>query len=178
MNEVCVVIDLEGFHTKGTRAFKYRELGYCDWQGNKSGSYRYRLPDSFKDLSRQEKRGVRYVTENVHGLPYDATEKEGAKDVEQIREDVLDIYRRFKTEDKTLVGYKGGHVEKDLLEELSIPFHDLELDRCPPFRVLKRIKGARGCGNHGDSTHNHCAELECVHFVEWMKQQLKDSASR
>ena len=41
--------------------------------------------------------------------------------------------------ERTMVGYKGGHVEKDLLVKLNIPCLDLETLGCPKYDKLRHI---------------------------------------
>ena len=37
-----------------------------------------------------------------------------------------------------MVAYKGGHVEKDLLNKLNIPYLDLETWGCPKYEKSKQ----------------------------------------
>ena len=39
---------------------------------------------------------------------------------------------------RTVVAFKGGHVEKDLLNKLNIPCLDLETWGCPKYEQLKQ----------------------------------------
>ena len=45
-----------------------------------------------------------------------------------------DVYGIVK---RTMVGYKGGHVEKDVLKQLNIPSLNLETVGCSKYDVLK-----------------------------------------
>ena len=36
---------------------------------------------------------------------------------------------------------------------------------------MERLQGVEGCGHHQDSLTHHCAMVECVHFVNWMRRQ-------
>lgn len=171
MDKICVVIDLEGFQVKSRGGFQVRELGYCDWQRHHAGSYRYQLPGYLKDLPKQDQLTVKYVTKHVHGLPYRAFSREKARPADEIHEDVRGLYERHRTSERNVVGYKGGHVERDLLNELNIPSHDLEQDGCPPFGRMELLGGVEGCGHHKDPSTHHCALVECVHFVNWMRRQ-------
>ena len=171
MDKICVVIDLEGFQVKSRGGFQVRELGYCDWRRVHAGSYRYQLTGYVKDLPKEEQATVSFVTKHVHGLPYRAFIRENARPVEEVKEDVRRLYERHRTSERYVVGYKGGHVERDLLDELQIPSYDLEKDECPKFGRMERLQGVEGCGHHKDPSKHHCAVVECVHFVNWMRQQ-------
>ena len=115
MDKICVVINLEGFQVKSRGGFQVRELGYCNWQRRHTGSYRYQLAGYVKDLPKEDQAMVRFVTKNVHGLPYRAFIREKARPVEEVEEDVCRLYERHRTSKCYVVGYKGGHVERDLL---------------------------------------------------------------
>ena len=111
------------------------------------------------------------MTKHVHGLPYRAFSREKARPAHEIEKDVRGLYERHRTSERNVVGYKGGHVERDLLNELNIPSHDLEQDGCPPFGRMELLGGVEGCGHHKDPSTHHCALVECVHFVNWMRRQ-------
>ena len=171
MDKICVVIDLEGFHVKSRGGFQVRELGYCDWRRLHVGSYRYQLAGYVKDFPKEDQATVRFVTKYLHGLPYRAFIREKARPIEEVEEDVRRLYERHRTSERHVVGYKGGHVEKDLLDKLKIPSYDLEKDECPQFGRMERLRGVEGCGHHKDPLKHHCAMVECVHFVNWMRRQ-------
>lgn len=66
------------------------------------------------------------------------------------------------------MGFKGGHVEKDLLLSLNIPYIDLEQWGCPKFDKLPRPLGL-GCGCHANAETHHCPQLECEAFWTWTR---------
>ena len=43
------------------------------------------------------------------------------------------MYKDCSNGERTAVGYKGGHVEKDLLMKLNIPCFNLETLGCPKY---------------------------------------------
>ena len=45
----------------------------------------------------------------------------------------------FQRPDKTVVAYKGGHYEKELLQRWGIPHFNLEQARCPKFDTMTRL---------------------------------------
>ena len=50
---------------------------------------------------------------------------------------VKKLYQKYKTNTRTVVGYKGGHVEKELLQTLNIPSLNLETLGCAKYDVLR-----------------------------------------
>ena len=76
-----------------------------------------------------------------------------------------------------MVGYKGGHVEKDLLNKLNIPSLNLETLGCPKYDVLrsddlKYVNLLPSCGFHKDDTRHHCPVTECHAFYLWYKSEV------
>ena len=90
---------------------------------------------------------------------------------------IQDLYGDYSTPDRTVVGYKGGHMEKDLLNKLNIPSLNLETLGCPKYDVLrsddlKHYKLLSSCGFHKDDTRHHCPVTECHAFWVWYKTDI------
>ena len=169
MEKVCAVIDLEGFHLNSMGGFHVRELGFCDWECHRKASATYQTYGRFIDLPKEDRKTAAFVMTRIHGLSYTPSSQENAYPPWRIHDHVRAIYQQAKTRQRGHIGYKGGHVEKDLLERLNIPSHNLEDDGCPPFRKMKRLSGVWGCGHHQDPRIHHCPMVECEHFVHWMR---------
>ena len=169
LSHVCLVLDLEGFEVQGQ--FLVRELGWCDWSGQHSGHYHYHPslphPDSWKDRHQ-----IRFVRRHIHGLPYYPHSREQARPALQLIHDVKQLVQQFQQSDKTVVAYKGGHYEKDLLERWGIPHFNLEQAHCPKLNAMKRRLQAASCGCHYHPFRHHCLQMECYHFVHWMRGQM------
>ena len=180
MDKICAVIDLEGFHIKSRGGFHVRKLGFCDWKRHRMGSRSYQTFGVFRDLPKQDRITAAYVMKHIHGLSYSPSPWENARPPYEIHDDVVAIYQQYKTTQRDRIGYKGGHVEKDLLAILNIPSRNLEDNGCPPFRKMDRLVGVRRCGHHQKPWIHHCPMVECVHFVNWMRQKsglLNDTVS-
>ena len=112
LSHVCLVLDLEGFELQGQ--FLVRELGWCDWTGQHWGTTHYYptqpYPEAWKD-----KRLIRFVRRHIHGLPYTPAHREQARPAAHLEQDVKELVHKFQQPDKTVVAYKGGHYEKELL---------------------------------------------------------------
>ena len=170
MSRICLCIDLEGFFVLDR--FVIRELGWCDWSGTDYGYEHYNHPWTHRDLDHKDRRTVSYCTKYVHGLPFCPRHLEKAKDKEAVYIKVLELYEEFRTPERTVIAYKGGHVERDLLNFLEIPHCNLESFHCPPLRVLTPSDPTLDCGCHVNHKH-HCAMLECKTFIEWIDLQIK-----
>ena len=66
-----------------------------------------------------------------------------------------------------MVAYKGGHVEKDLLDKLDIPNINLETSGCPKYKQLKQtiVEPLSSCGFHLNDSIYHCPMTECQTYV-------------
>ena len=122
-NSVCLVIDLEGFFVQ--KKFQVRELGYYSWDEH-FDRHAFFQPAALKNLSHKDKKTVNFAKHNIHGLTYQPRYQERAYEYDEVDIVLLRLYSQFKTEKRTVVAYKGGHVEKDLLNKLNIPCLDLE----------------------------------------------------
>ena len=76
---------------------------------------------------------------------------------------VVALYRKYRTKTMGVIGYKGGHVEKDLLQRLGIPSVNLEEFGCPKFEhlMVPDFNPVEGCGFH--VRQSHCAMVKCDH---------------
>ena len=171
MEKICAVIDLEGFHLNSMGGFHLRELGFCDVERYRKGSIAYETFGRFSDLPEEDRKTAAFAMTRIHGLPYTPRSRENAYPPWKIDDHVRALYQMSKTRQRDHIGYKGGHVEKDLLDRLNIPSHNLEDDGCPPFREMKRLAGVEGCGHHRNPRIHHCPKVECEHFVHWMREK-------
>ena len=157
-NSVCLVIDLEGFFVQ--TKFQVREMGYYSWNEH------FGRHDFF-----QPEKTVNFAKHNIHGLTYQPRYQERAYEQDQADIVLLRLYSQFKTEKSTVVAYKGGHVEKDLLNKLNIPCLDLETWGCPKYEQLKQtiVEPLASCGFHLNDNIHHCPMTECHAFWLWFQ---------
>ena len=172
LERICLIIDMEGFFLS---KFYVRELGYCNHLGG-NGSKHYSLPMNYVDLVPTQKRQADFVTRRIHGLPFTPTRFENAQPQERLAQDVADIYQLNMTPEKTVIAYKGGHIEKDLLEEMELaPFVNLEDFGCPKVSDLMHAgigQEVWDCGNHHGAGTAHCAMAECQILRDWIDYKI------
>ena len=133
-NGVCLVIDLQGFFVQ--TKFQVREMGYYSWNKH-FGRHAFFQPAALKDLSYKDKKTVNFAKHNIHGLTYQPRYQERAYDQGQADIVLLRLYSQFKTEKRTVVAYKGGHVEILLVKQTE---HSLSRFRnlgLPQIRTVK-----------------------------------------
>ena len=136
-DNVCLVIDLEGFHVQD--AFQHRELGYHSWQGD-AGSQAFFQRVEYRDLGARDRRTVGIVRRKIHGLSYQPSEAEDPTHPRNLRGLLRRLYREFATEHRTVVAYKGGTVEKQLLSDSGLTGLNLESLGCPKKRRATRTR--------------------------------------
>lgn len=180
INNICLIIDLEGFHLKKDSPLKgskfiVRELGYCGFPGKPSdvGVLHYTPPIKDKFLSVENLRTVRYVSWNINGLHFYPRPEENARPYFRMKKDIYQIYEKYKSGTRCVVAYKGGQIERDLLCDMNIPSINLEDYGCPRFDHLQRLATVAGCGNHINAVITHCPKVECYHFMQWLLRFLK-----
>ena len=173
-DELCFILDLEGFFINKT--FHVRELGYYTWN-EEHGRHAFRIPVPRQDLAQKDKQTVNFVIRKIHGLSYQPSQAEHPQHPRVVPRMVQDLYGDYSTLDRTVVGYKGGHVEKDLLNKLNIPSLNLETMGCPKYDVLRNddlkfVNLLPSCGFHKDDTRHHCPVTECHAFYLWYKSEV------
>ena len=125
----------------------------------------------FKDLSAKDQRTVNYVYHRVHGLPFNAKPREKALPIEFVEPVLQTLYQKLCTSNQYGVAYKGGTIERDLLNQLNIPHLNLEWYNCPKVTILFDNGFERGCscGHHQKHEH-HCPRQETFLFYQWLTQ--------
>ena len=177
LERICLIIDMEGFFLP---KFHVRELGYANHLGG-SGSKHYQIPMKYTELTPSQQKQVAFMTRRIHGLPFTPTHFEDAQAQEQLQQDVVDIYQLYMTAEKPTIAYKGGHIEKDLLEALELgPFVNLEDFGCP--KVVELIHAGVGyevwdCGLHQGMGTAHCAMAECQILQKWITFKINQLKS-
>ena len=167
LERICLIVDMEGFFLP---KFYCRELGYANYLGG-CGSKYYEMSMKYTDLILSQQKQVAFVRRRIHGMPFIPTHFEDAKPQEQLAQDVMELYELYKTEAKTVVAYKGGHIERDILLKLDIPSVDLEAFGRPKVYDLMHLGlgyEVWDCGHHHGAGTAHCALAECQILQEWV----------
>ena len=74
----------------------------------------------------------------------------------------MTIWQKCQTPQAFTVAYKGGHVEKDILEQMRIPSVNLETWGCPKYELC--TTPPFDCGCHFNPRF-HCILSECYAFM-------------
>jgi len=165
---ICCCIDLDGFYVDGQ--FLTREMGWCDVEAKRMGCFHYSHDKSWSELSCKDKRTVAFVRNNIIGLPFTPGKKE--KEVhaqDQLKDDIVQVWSKCKTHHAFTVAYKGGKLERNILDELRIPSFNLEIIHCPKYNSLTEIV-TLDCGCHRGNVH--CSMAECFKFMTWFNKYV------
>lgn len=172
LQKICLIIDLDGFRIGNHKEFLVREIGYASITKDQVNSVRFNLTDYFKNLTPADFATINYCRKFIHGLSFRPLP--GEKDaihIKNLNKVIWTIYVNNKTFDKNVIAYKGGHIEKDILNDLEIPSMNLEEYGCPKFEQLP-TPTINECGFHDKKNKVHCPKVECAAFYEWLKERI------
>ena len=172
MNNIVGILDLDRFTIN--KKFLCRELGIIKVGQETATSYDFDIGIHWGDLSQKDRKTCMYVSRYVHKLPLVA--RRGSLPLDNLNNIVNDFYNDVKTLEKSVMAYKGGHLERNLLNELNIPSVNLESFGCPKaeelFGKLTRIET---CGQHiGADPHKHCPKVEVEAFHAWLNENKEE----
>ena len=78
-------------------------------------SHFFDLGIRWSDLTEKDKRTCDCVMRFIHKLPFGVPGGVGAYELSVLEEIVATFYYRDKRNERSILGYKGGHFERDLL---------------------------------------------------------------
>lgn len=140
----------------------------------------FSLNIKYNELNVKDKKTAAYVFHNVHGIKF---QDYGCGEYDQDK--IGQIIRSFTNEVQTpLIGYKGGIIEKKILEKMGIPCVNIEIYGCPKFNTLildSRYNDIpdKSCNLHQKKYNYkgeimHCVVVETAIFRNWyIKNILK-----
>ena len=108
---------------------------------------------------------------HVHGLRFEATYKEAALPQRELEGVIRALYK------DGIIAYKGGHLEKGLLDKMALPSVDLTDFGCPKADSLwsSHYPPRKPCGHHKIDTCKfiHCPKEETFLFYNWLKHKIQ-----
>ena len=84
--------------------------------------------------------------------------------------DVRRLYQQYKARQRVLLAHKGS-IAGTWLQTFQIPHLDLETLGCRKFEDLPRLSSVGSCRQHDRPFQIHCPQVECYHFVQWIRSQ-------
>lgn len=162
---------MDGFQI--SKKFYCKELGMLRVGEDEAFSFFFDIGLPWHSLTKQDKRTCRYVQKRIHHLPFGVPKRVKACPITSLGTIVTDFYRCVQKSAISTIAYKGGHYEKDLLEDLDIPAVNLESFGCPKAEHLfDALAWLETCGHHTEpNAYQHCAKVEVEAFGHWLANQ-------
>lgn len=169
------IMDLDGF-TVG-KAFLCKDMAIIPVKRNATAiSANFALGRTYDSLSRRDQTTANYLTKFLHGLHFNDL---GIVELDQ--RDLADAIETATSDcNEPLIGYKGGHYERDILTDLGIPSVNIESIGCPKFDQLilepkYRQSGStkpqcrlhKSLSTGPNKRHFHCPTYEVTVFRDW-----------
>ena len=84
------------------------------------------------------------------------------------------FYDEVKRSESSVIAYKGGHIERDLLAKLHVPSLNLECFGCPKARdLINQMIWVETCGNYTTcDAHLRSPKIEVEAFGQWLESFL------
>ena len=160
------IMDMDGFNLQ--KKFYCKELALLKIDEETAKSYQFSLPFNYKDLNAKDRRTVGYVIRNITKMPIFTR---NSTPLEQLDNIVVDFYN---ANNQLPIAYKGGNIERRLLQKLNIPCINLEVYGCPKAELLfKDMVWIETCGFHiGKDNHLHCSKCEVEAYGRWWYKKM------
>ena len=166
------VIDMAGFMINGR--FYCKEPRALRVGDAAASSFLFDIGVRWDDLTPKDRMTCRYVTQFIHKLPFGIPRRVEAFEISALGRITVEFYQRAWQNGSSVIGYEGGHYEKDLLASLGVPSLNLESFGCPKAEgLIERLVWLETCGNHTVAdAYLHCPKLEVEAFGHWMQDTL------
>ena len=156
------IIDCEAYiwHKK----YFLREVSVLCRSTNIVTTYQIYIPNV--TLFDENDRGVRYQIGVIHGLPI---ERHRVDNNFYLYHEMINMLRKI-FESADLVAYKGGNIERDLLNMLGVSCINMEIMACPKYErlLLKYDVKHDDCGYHIAKGKYHCSRHEVKLFSQFL----------
>ena len=108
--------------------------------------------------------------QKIHKLPFGVPCGVEAREVTALENIVESFYCEVKRNESSLIAYKGGHFESDLLVSLVILAVNLENFGCPKAeKLFNDLIWLETCGNHtAPNAYAHYPKVEVEAYACWM----------
>ena len=110
----------------------------------------------------------------IHKLPFGVPRGVESVEITALEGIVWDFYHAVRQNTNSVIGYKGGCCERDLLASIGIPSVNLEWFGCPKANgLIDRWVWLETCGKHTASdAYLHCPKVEVEAFEQWLQSKL------
>ena len=174
MDRIVAIIDMDGFRVK--KKFLCKELGILKVGDKQARSFFFDIGiKDYSQLDPKDRRTCRFVSKHIHKLPLGVPPFcKHAIPLCHLDNIIRRFYNACRIGENSTIAYKGGDVERELLDKLNIPSVNLEDFKCPKADLLfSGLKDVQTCGNHIEpNAYRHCPKVEVEAFGYWLKGRL------
>ena len=107
-------------------------------------SYFFYLGIRWSDLCAKDRKPCAFVMKHIHKLPFGVPSGVSALPLATLEDIVVKLYQETTQNENSVIAYKGGCFEKDLLASLGIPSVNLEGFGCPKSLINYKNDGVVG----------------------------------
>jgi hypothetical protein len=170
VKDIAAIIDMDGFSVNGK--FLSKELGFLKVGDATAQSFFFDISLRWRDLTPKDLRTCKYVQTRIHKLPFGVPAGIDAIPLSALKETVRNLYCNMRK--NSLLAYKGGNYEKNLLADLNIPSVNIECFGCPKAQKLfGQMIWLETCGKHLTiDAYQHCPKVEVEAYGLWLEKQL------
>ena len=167
------ILDLDGFFVQKTFC---RELGIIRHEDTYGTSFHFNTTLRYEELNEKDKTNVNFLQNNIHGLSLSDENGLGRDMIDTI---IKKFYTALKINNESVIAYKGGFIEKNLLAKLKIPAINLELYGCPKAdNIFPEMVWLESCGQHNllkntTDTYRHSPKVEVEAYLHWLMNKCK-----
>ena len=136
LSDVVAILDMDGFLIN--KKFLCKELGIIRVGDAAARSYFFDIEVNWRDLSVKDRKTCAYGMNHMRGLPFGVPPGVKPYSTSSVENIVSEQFKAVCKSENSVVAYKGGHYEKDLLASLGIPAIDLEGYGCPKAKDLMK----------------------------------------
>ena len=87
---------------------------------------------------------------------------------------ISELYESKHQNLRSIIAYKGGHINKDLSADLNIPVLDLQNFGCPKAeKLMGDMIWLEACRKHlTTNAYQHCLKVEVEAYGLWLQKQI------
>ena len=160
ISDAVGIIDMDGFLI--SKRFYCKELGLMRVGDTTARSVFFDIGVRWDELSAKDKKTCGYVMRKIHKLPFGVPCGVEASEVSALENIVKSFYCEVKQNESSVLAYKGGQYERDLLASLAVPPVNLENFGClKAGKLFNDSIWLEMCGNHTvNEAFWHCPKVE------------------
>ena len=112
-----------------------------------------------------------YVINHVHRLPFGIPTGIKAYLISALGNIILELFKGMCKTKNSVIGYKAGHCDKDLLASMSIPAIDMDNYGWPKAKdLINTIVWLETRGHHlVPDAYFHCPKVEVEAYAQWLE---------